>query len=154
MRSDRSGMRTSLLICGGWLFVALLAGCTASDMNSGGPMPVVPASSRDLPDSIVGRWEMYPAVGATGRGCSVEFRKSYSGSGKGSVSMFACHQVEGLGGLHGVSDINAWERKGRTIVLSGIAAPNIGTLDLPSDSFRDRVFGSTRDDIRFVMVRK
>ncbi|AMM87277.1 hypothetical protein [Martelella sp. AD-3] len=45
------------------------------------------------------------------------------------------------------------ERKGRTITLSAIATPNIGSFDLPVDSYRDRVYGSTKDDIRFVMVR-
>jgi hypothetical protein len=123
-------------------------------MSSSGGSPSRSASTQELPDSIVGKWTMYPAVGTNSRGCSVEFQKSYIDQGKGRVSVLACNLVEGLGGINGVSRINAWERKGRTIILSGIATSNIGTIDLPVDSFSDRVFGSTKDDIRFIMIRK
>ncbi|MBB4123169.1 hypothetical protein [Martelella radicis] len=106
-----------------------------------------------MPDSIIGKWKMYPAIGPTSRSCSVEFHKSALNAQKGRVSTFACNQVEGLGSINGVARINQWERRGRTIILSGIASPNIGTIDLPVDSFSDRVYGSTKDDIRFVIVR-
>ncbi|TCT34723.1 hypothetical protein [Martelella mediterranea] len=137
------------------LVLAGIAGCSPS--TSPAPAPVsnsAPAQEKELPDSIVGKWKMYPAIGPTTRSCSVEFKASAFDQHKGRVSAFACNQVEGLGSINGVSQINGWERKGRTIILSGIAQPNIGTIDLPIDSFSDRVYGSTKDDIRFVIVRQ
>ncbi len=136
------------------LMLAVGAGCTVSDtgpVTAGTPKP---AAVQELPDSIIGKWDVYPAIGPTGRGCTADFKASYSNGAKGSVNMFACNLVEGLGGINGVSRINAWERKGRTIILSGIAQPNIGTIDLPVDSFTNRVSGVTRDDVRFTMIRK
>ncbi|MGR3805892.1 hypothetical protein [Marinibacterium profundimaris] len=140
--------------------LALVAACDDIDTIDIGPtsttaqVPVTQAATAE-PDSIVGKWQMLPAVGTGTRGCSIEFFSSSLSSTKGRVSPFACHQVEGLGGLHGVADINGWERKGRTIVLSGIAQPNIGTIELPRDSYSDRVSGVTREEgIRFVMVRQ
>ena len=125
----------------------------SSASGTASPTPV--SATAQQPDSIVGKWQMLPAVGTGTRGCSIEFFSSSLSSTKGRVSPFACHQVEGLGGLHGVADINGWERKGRTIVLSGIAQPNIGTIELPRDSYSDRVSGVTREEgIRFVMVRQ
>ena len=151
---EKTNVRSALAPVAMAIMLAAAAGCTVSDtgpVTAGSPRP---ASVQELPDSIIGKWDVYPAIGPTSRGCTADFKASYSNGAKGSVNMFACNLVEGLGGINGVSRINAWERKGRTIILSGIAQPNIGTIDLPVDSFTDRVFGVTRDDVRFMMIRK
>ncbi|AJY47314.1 hypothetical protein [Martelella endophytica] len=157
MKLDLSYVTMPFLAGAGLLLVAGLTGCEVSD----GAMPSVSATpsyqtavaQQDMKDSVVGKWKMYPAVGPTKRDCSIEFKASAFNPNKGSVSTFACNLVEGLGSINGVSRINGWERKGSTIILSGIATSNIGSFDLPVDSYRDRVYGSTKDDLRFVMVR-
>lgn len=158
MKRARSHVTSSLLAGAGLLVVAGLTGCEVSDgsMPAVSPTPdyqAAAAAQKEMKDPVVGKWKMYPAVGPTKRSCSIDFKASAFNAHKGRVSTFACNQVEGLGSINGVSRINGWERKGRTIILSGIATPNIGSFDLPIDSYRDRVYGSTKDDIRFVMVR-
>ncbi|MAC79468.1 MAG: hypothetical protein CML66_15560 [Rhodobacteraceae bacterium] len=139
--------------------LVLVAACDdldTMDMSSasGTASPTPVSATAQQPDSIVGTWEMFPAIGPSTKGCSIEFMSSALSATKGRVSPFACHTVEGLGGVNGIARINGWERKGRTIILSGIADSNIGTIDLPVNSFTDRISGVTRDDIRFTMVRK
>ncbi|XWN29245.1 MAG: hypothetical protein ROR55_17235 [Devosia sp.] len=103
-------------------------------------------------DPIVGKWVVSPAVGPTSRTCTITFSPIAFGK-TGRVNPFACHQVEGLGGLDGVSRFTKWERRGDTIVISGIAQPGIGQVHLPRDSGSRRASGVTADDIRFSMKR-
>ncbi|MCK7612262.1 hypothetical protein [Roseibium sediminicola] len=155
---NKSGLH--LKIGGASILMAGLVACspTVAQMPSttsyGTPIYVTPVSSKKEKDSIVGKWDVFPAIGPTKRSCTMDFKASSFGGGKGSVSTFACNQVEGLGGLNGVSRITKWERKGSTIILSGIASPNIGSIELSANSFQDRVPGSTKDDVRFIIVRR
>ena len=158
MKRAHSHVTSSVLAGAGLLVAAGLTGCEVSDgsvpsVSTAPDFQTAAVAQKEMKDSVVGKWKMYPAIGPTKRNCSIEFKESAFDPHKGRVSTFACNLVEGLGSINGVSRINGWERKGRTIVLSAIATPNIGSFDLPIDSYRDRVYGSTKDDIRFVMVR-
>ncbi|WP_226584064.1 hypothetical protein [Acuticoccus sediminis] len=131
-----------------------MTGGTAADIGPSGAArtPSLVANAAGTRDAIVGKWTVYPAVGPSPRSCTITFEQGPGGT-RGRATPFACHQVEGLGGLHGFADISAWERRGRTVVLSGIAAPGIGSIELAPDAGSREVRGSVKG-VRFVLKRR
>ncbi|WP_295808969.1 hypothetical protein [uncultured Nitratireductor sp.] len=129
-----------------------LSGCVSeSGPTSSSPKPV--SSPTQKRDPVVGKWRVEPAVGTGSDSCSVTFSPIATGKA-GRVSPFACHKVSGLGGLHGFADINRWERDGHRIVLSGIAEPGLGFINLPRDDNPKSAGGTMDDGVRFTLVRK
>ena len=116
MKRAHSHVASPILAGVGLLIVAGLTGCEVSD----GSVPSVStapgyqstaAAQKEMKDSVVGKWKMYPAIGPTKRNCSIEFKASAFDPHKGRVSTFACNLVEGLGSINGVSRINGWNAR-------------------------------------------
>lgn len=136
----------------GLLAVVALAGCV-SESTSPGPSTAPVATLSESRDPIIGKWRVEPAVSTGTDSCTVTFSAGIGGN-SGRVSPFACHQVSGLGGLHGFADVNKWARDGDTITLSGIAQPGIGTVYLSRNGSARRAGGVVDDGIRFTLVRQ
>ena len=143
-------MRQASII--GFLLVFALSGCV-SEGGTAGTSTASVATGAEQRDPIAGKWRVEPAVSTDSSSCTVTFNPISVGK-TGRVNQFACHQVSGLGGLHGFADVNKWERKGDRIILSGIARPGIGTIYLPRDSGSRRAGGAMDDGVRFTLLRK
>ncbi|MCF3933132.1 hypothetical protein L1787_06850 [Acuticoccus sp. M5D2P5] len=132
----------------------MVAACTTSTPPSTPkPRAVASEAEAEQPEPVIGKWAVYPAVGTSDRSCSMDFSTAAFKTDEGRVWTVACNLVDGLGGINGINRVTKWERKGRTIILSGIATPNIATMELPRDSGRNRIQGLADDGTRFVLVR-
>ncbi|WP_176084605.1 hypothetical protein [Martelella sp. HB161492] len=155
MRLERRLAKATFALAATCLLLLGLAGCTETSgsvpsTSSYKPPPV----KKELPDSIVAKWEVFPVVGTSTRGCSMTFIASAFDPHKGRVSLFYCHRIEGLGGIRGLSRVFNWKRRGTTIILLDIMGKNIGSIEMPVNAFPTRAFGFVEDDINFVMTRK
>ncbi|MGQ3674792.1 hypothetical protein ACT6QH_04750 [Xanthobacter sp. TB0139] len=131
------------------IFTRVLAAAMGVMLAVGAPSAGVAGQK----DPVVGKWDVTPMIGPNARGCTVTFRPAGM-NGKGRVEPFACHRLEGLGGLHGFADVRSWRREGDSIVLSGIAQPQMGRIHLPADTHLSRLRGMVKGDILFTMIRK